>query len=120
MRTITKSRRTADGREKVAIVTGGGSGIGRAVAIALARAGYTVVVAGRRPAVLRGTVREIEATGGRALAVRTDVSDPESVRGLFAKTRRAVGRLDLLFNNAGITGPTAPLEDIAFEDWRAV
>src|SRR5258706_4712139 len=120
MRTITKSRRTADGREKVAIVTGGGSGIGRAVAIALAGAGYAVVVAGRRLAVLRRTVRDVEAAGGGDLAARTDVTNPESVRGLFAKTGRAFGRLDLLFNNAGITGPTAPLEEIAYEDWRAV
>jgi NAD(P)-dependent dehydrogenase (short-subunit alcohol dehydrogenase family) len=105
---------------KVAIVTGGGSGIGRAVALALVADGYAVVVAGRRTAPLRSAVREMEEKGGRGLGVRADVSDPVSVRALFTKTRKVFGRLDLLFNNAGITGPTAPLEEISFEDWRAV
>ncbi len=106
--------------DKVAMVTGGGSGIGRAVAIALAGAGFTVVIAGRRPGPLRATVREIESRVGRALAVAADVADRESVTKLFARTRRSLGRLDLLFNNAGITGPTLPIEDVPYDDWRAV
>src|SRR5579872_3577569 len=106
--------------DRVAMVTGGGSGIGRAVSVALAAAGFTVVIAGRRPGPLRATVREIESRGGRVLAVPADVADRESVTKLFARTRRSLGRLDLLFNNAGITGPTLPMEEVPYADWRAV
>src|SRR4051812_28193719 len=90
-----------DGPGRVALVTGAGSGIGRAVALALMGAGYTVVLAGRRGGPLEETAAEGAARGGRALAVPTDVGDPASVEALFARTREAFGRLDLLFNNAG-------------------
>jgi NAD(P)-dependent dehydrogenase (short-subunit alcohol dehydrogenase family) len=104
---------------KVAIVTGAGSGIGRAAALALLREGYAVVLAGRRPEALEQTVTQA-AAGGRALAVPTDVADPASVRALFEKTRAAFGRLDLLFNNAGTSAPAVPLEDLTDEQWRRV
>jgi NAD(P)-dependent dehydrogenase (short-subunit alcohol dehydrogenase family) len=104
---------------KVALVTGGGSGIGKASAIALAREGFAVVVAGRRPEPLQAVVGEIEGMQGRALSVPTDVGDPEAVRNLFAKTRATYGRLDVLFNNAGF-GAAAPIEELPFERWKAV
>ena len=104
---------------KVALVTGGGSGIGKASALALAREGFAVVVAGRRPEPLQAVVAEVESTQGRALGVPTDVSDPDSVRNLFAKTKEAYGRLDVLFNNAGF-GAAAPIEELPFERWQAV
>jgi NAD(P)-dependent dehydrogenase (short-subunit alcohol dehydrogenase family) len=104
---------------KVALVTGGGSGIGKASAIALAREGFAVVVAGRRPEPLQAVVGEIEGMQGRALSVPTDVGDPEAVRNLFAKTKATYGRLDVLFNNAGF-GAAAPIEELPFERWRAV
>jgi NAD(P)-dependent dehydrogenase (short-subunit alcohol dehydrogenase family) len=106
--------------EKVAVVTGGGTGIGRAVALALARQGYSVVVAGRRRDRLEATVAEGSGSGCRMVAVSADVGDPESVRELFAKTRAAFGRLDLLFNNAGRGAPPLPLEDLTFEQWQSV
>jgi NAD(P)-dependent dehydrogenase (short-subunit alcohol dehydrogenase family) len=102
--------------EKVALVTGAGSGIGRAVALALAGDGYSVVLAGRRREPLEATA----AAGGRMLAVPTDVADPASVSTLFSQVRAAFGRLDLLFNNAGQGAPPVPLEDLAYEQWRAV
>jgi NAD(P)-dependent dehydrogenase (short-subunit alcohol dehydrogenase family) len=104
---------------KVALVTGGGSGIGKASAIALAREGFAVVVAGRRPEPLQAVVADIEGMQGRALGVPTDVGDPEAVRNLFAKTKATYGRLDVLFNNAGF-GAAAPIEELPFERWRAV
>jgi NAD(P)-dependent dehydrogenase (short-subunit alcohol dehydrogenase family) len=104
---------------KVALVTGGGSGIGKASAIALAREGFAVVLAGRRPEPLQAVVGEIEGMQGRALSVPTDVGDPEAVRNLFAKTRATYGRLDVLFNNAGF-GAAAPIEELPFERWKAV
>ena len=103
-------------REKVAIVTGAGSGIGRAVARALAREGYAVGLAGRRAEALEETAAE----GGRMLAVPTDVGDPASVANLFARTKEAFGRLDLLFNNAGTGAPAVPLEDLSYEQWQTV
>ncbi len=103
--------------EKVALVTGGGSGIGKATAIALAGAGYAVIVAGRRPAPLEAVAREV---GGKALAVPTDVGDPRSVAALFATVKSTFGRLDLLFNNAGTGVPGTPLEDVTFENWSAI
>ncbi|MCH8997520.1 MAG: SDR family oxidoreductase [Proteobacteria bacterium] len=106
--------------DKVAIVTGAGSGIGRQVALALLGEGYSVALAGRRAAPLEETVKEAGAAGSRSLAVVTDVSDPASVRALFAKTKEAFGRLDLLFNNAGIGAPAVPLEDLTHEQWTAV
>jgi NAD(P)-dependent dehydrogenase (short-subunit alcohol dehydrogenase family) len=104
----------------VAIVTGGGSGIGRAVAIALARAAYAVVVAGRRQEPLEAVVTECSRFGGRVLATPTDVRDPLSVQSLFAKTSQEFGRLDLLFNNAGLGAPAIPIEDLSFEQWKVV
>jgi NAD(P)-dependent dehydrogenase (short-subunit alcohol dehydrogenase family) len=106
--------------QKVAVVTGAGSGIGRHAAVALARAGYSMVLAGRRQDALETTALEITGAGGRALAVPTDLADPTAVRGLFIKSQDAYGRLDLLFNNAGISGRSAPLEDLSCEEWRSV
>ncbi len=105
---------------KVAIVTGAGSGIGKAVALALLREGYAVALAGRRKDALEATAKQGKIAGAHALAVPTDVSDPSSVKALFAKTREAFGRLDLLFNNAGIGAPPVPLEELTYEQWKAV
>ena len=103
---------------KIAIVTGAGSGIGRAVAIALGREGYAVALAGRRLEQLQATAKEL---GPASLCVQTDVSDPQSVAALFAATREKFGRLDLLFNNAGTGAPgTINLEDLTIAQWRAV
>ena len=106
--------------DKVAIVTGAGTGIGRQVALALLGEGYSVALAGRRAEPLEETVTQAGAAGSRALAVPTDVTDPASVRALFAKTKEAFGRLDLLFNNAGINAPSIPLEDLSYAQWSAV
>ena len=103
----------------IAIVTGAGSGIGKSVALTLLKNGYSVVLAGRRKDALEQAVKESGA-GTRALAVPTDVSDPLSVKALFAKTKQAFGRLDLLFNNAGVSAPGVPLEDLTVEQWRNV
>jgi NAD(P)-dependent dehydrogenase (short-subunit alcohol dehydrogenase family) len=105
---------------KIALVTGAGSGIGRATALALLREGYTVVLAGRRVEALQETIARAGPNGARPLAVPTDVSDPASVRALFEKTKQSFGRLDLLFNNAGMSAPPIPLEDLTFEQWRRV
>ncbi len=107
-------------RQKVAIVTGAGTGIGRQTALALLREGYAVALAGRRLERLQETVDQAGAAGARALAVPVDVSDPASVRALFDRTREAFGRLDLLFNNAGIGAPPVLLEDLSHEQWKAV
>ncbi|HVH73487.1 MAG TPA: SDR family oxidoreductase [Stellaceae bacterium] len=104
---------------KVALVTGAGSGIGKASALALAREGFAVVLAGRRAEPLEKAAGEIEAAGGKALAVPTDIADPAQVKSLFAKTKETFGRLDVLFNNAGF-GAAAPIEDLAWERWKAV
>jgi NAD(P)-dependent dehydrogenase (short-subunit alcohol dehydrogenase family) len=104
---------------KVALVTGGGSGIGKASALALAREGFAVVVAGRRPDPLQAVVGEIESRQGQALGVPTDVGDPASVAKLFAATKEKFGRLDVLFNNAGF-GSAAPIEDLEWARWRGV
>ncbi|HZO92641.1 MAG TPA: SDR family oxidoreductase [Candidatus Baltobacteraceae bacterium] len=104
--------------KKIAIVTGAGSGIGRAVARALGHAGYSVVLAGRRREPLEQTVALLHGDGADALVVPADVAQPESVAALFARTAAAYGRLDLLFNNAGSNPPAAPLEDLALEHWR--
>ena len=105
--------------DKVAIVTGAGSGIGKAVALALLDAGYRVALAGRRLDALE-SVKAASGAAERVLAVSTDVTDPQSVRALFAATRDAFGRLDLLFNNAGMSAPKMLLEDIAIEQWKMV
>jgi NAD(P)-dependent dehydrogenase (short-subunit alcohol dehydrogenase family) len=106
--------------DKVAVVTGAGSGIGKAVAVALLRDGYRVVLAGRRKERLEQAVADAGPAGARALAVPTDVSDPQSVRALFARTKEAFGRLDLLFNNAGVSAPGIPLEELSYEQWKSV
>jgi len=103
----------------IAIVTGAGSGIGKSVALTLLKNGYSVALAGRRKDALDQAVKDSGA-GARALAVPTDVSDPQSVKALFAKTKQAFGRLDLLFNNAGVSAPGVPLEDLTVEQWRNV
>jgi NAD(P)-dependent dehydrogenase (short-subunit alcohol dehydrogenase family) len=104
--------------QKTAIVTGGGSGIGRAVALALARETYAVVVAGRRLAELEETVKR--AGTDAIVAVVTDVADPESVRALFRKAADAFGHIDLLFNNAGVGAPPVELDELSFEQWKRV
>jgi NAD(P)-dependent dehydrogenase (short-subunit alcohol dehydrogenase family) len=105
---------------KVAIVTGAGTGIGKAAAIALLKDGYRVVLAGRRSEPLQQAIAEAAAPVGAALAVPTDVGDPRSVQALFARTREAYGRLDVLFNNAGVGAPGINLEDLTFEQWKNV
>src|ERR1700679_475312 len=105
---------------KIAIVTGAGRGIGKYVAVALAQNGYSVILAGRRVEPLEATAIEVKQTNSQTLVVPADISDPTSVRELFAKTKDAFGRLDLLFNNAGISGRAIPLEDLTYEQWKSV
>jgi len=107
-------------RSKIAIVTGAGSGIGRASALALMKDGWSVVLAGRRAELLDQAIKDAGASSANAMAVPTNVADPESVRALFARTKERFGRLDLLFNNAGVSSPAVPLEDFSFEKWQAV
>jgi NAD(P)-dependent dehydrogenase (short-subunit alcohol dehydrogenase family) len=102
---------------KIALVTGAGSGIGRAVTLALAKVGYAVVLAGRRLPQLEKVARE---AGSGAVGMTADVTDPASVDALFARIAKDFGRLDLLFNNAGVSAPPAPLEDLPFDQWRSV
>ncbi len=104
---------------RVAIVTGAGSGIGKASALALLRDGYCVVLAGRRKQAIEETAAESGA-GERVLPVSTDVSSPESVRAMFAATKEKFGRLDVLFNNAGVSAPGVPLEELTIDQWRSV
>jgi NAD(P)-dependent dehydrogenase (short-subunit alcohol dehydrogenase family) len=104
--------------ERVALVTGAGSGIGRQVALALMRDGFALVLAGRRREPLEATASEGERFGVRTLAVAADITDPQSVAALFDRTHKAFGRLDLLFNNAGISSPPVSLEELSFEDWN--
>ena len=108
-----------DSHRKVAVVTGAGTGIGKAAALALLKEGYCVVLAGRRAEFLEKAAVESGA-GPRALVVPTDVSYPESVRMLFQKTKEAFGRVDLLFNNAGVGAPGIPFEDLTYEHWKTV
>jgi NAD(P)-dependent dehydrogenase (short-subunit alcohol dehydrogenase family) len=105
---------------RVAIVTGAGSGIGKATALALLKEGWSVALAGRRANALEQAVKEAGPAASRAAAVPTDVADPASVRALFATTREKFGRLDLLFNNAGQNAPGIPLEELSFEQWQTV
>jgi NAD(P)-dependent dehydrogenase (short-subunit alcohol dehydrogenase family) len=108
------------GMQKTALVTGAGSGIGRAVALAMQSVGYSVVAAGRRPAELEKTAAAASSSGNQILPVPTDVGKPDSVRALFARIRETFGRLDVLFNNAGISAPPVPIEDLSYEQWTAV
>jgi NAD(P)-dependent dehydrogenase (short-subunit alcohol dehydrogenase family) len=105
---------------KVAMVTGAGSGIGRASALALLEAGYQVVLAGRRADALNETVALAGPLGPHALAVPTDATDPAAVKALFDATRAKFGRLDVLFNNAGTGAPAIPMDELTFEQWKAV
>ena len=105
---------------KVAMVTGAGSGIGKASALGLARAGYAVVLAGRRKEPLEAVAAEIEGLGGEVLAVPTDVGDPQSVAALFAACAERFGRLDVLFNNAGAGSPPVPMDELPVEQWQKV
>jgi len=105
---------------KVALVTGAGTGIGKAVALAFLHEGYRVTLTGRRKELLEQAVTEAGTAAGQALIVPTDVRDPASVRALFTQTKEAFGRLDVLFNNAGVSAPGIPLEDLSYEQWQAV
>ena len=105
---------------KVALVTGAGTGIGKAVALAFLQEGYRVTLTGRRKELLEQAVTEAGTAAGQALIVPTDVRDPASVRALFTQTKEAFGRLDVLFNNAGVSAPGIPLEDLSYEQWQAV
>src|SRR5262249_36379830 len=106
--------------ERIAVVTGAGSGIGRAVSLALQTNGYSVVLAGRRMERLEQTAAAAGGPGGRMVPVAADVSRPADVRALFTRVLETFGRLDLLFNNAGSGAPGIPLEDLTFEQWSVV
>src|SRR5689334_8007008 len=108
------------GNGKIALVTGAGSGIGRAVSLALQSAGYSVVLAGRRGDALDRTAAAADPSGGKMLSAPTDIGKPESIRALFAKTKEAFGRLDVLFNNAGIGAPGVPMEELTYQQWTDV
>src|SRR5436309_4379941 len=105
---------------KVALVTGAGTGIGKAVAVAFLQEGYRVTLAGRRQELLEQAVTAAGAAEGQALLMPTDVRDPAAVRVLFTQTQETFGRLDVLFNNAGVSAPGIPLEDLSYEQWQAV
>ena len=111
---------TGSGKGKFALVTGAGSGIGRAASLALQGAGFSVALAGRRPEELERTAAMASSSGGSMLAIPADVTRPESVRALFARVREVFGRLDVLFNNAGMGAPTVPIEELALDQWNAV
>jgi NAD(P)-dependent dehydrogenase (short-subunit alcohol dehydrogenase family) len=105
---------------KIALVTGAGTGVGRGAALALMQAGFTVVLAGRRKDKLEEVAKEGAAAGGKSLVVPADIADPASIKALFAKTKETFGRLDVLFNNAGIGAPAVPIEDLPYDKWKAV
>jgi NAD(P)-dependent dehydrogenase (short-subunit alcohol dehydrogenase family) len=106
--------------DKFALVTGGGAGIGKATALKLAAAGWRVAVTGRRLDAIEATAREIETHGGRALAKACDIGDPAQVLALFAAIEAEFGRLDLLFNNAGVSAPGVPMDELTYEQWKSV
>ena len=105
---------------KVAIITGAGTGVGNRTALALIGEGYSVVLAGRRAELLEATAAEAGHRFSQALVVPTDVTDPDSVKNLFARTKEVFGRVDVLFNNAGISAPPLPLEDLTYDQWKSV
>lgn len=107
-------------RGRIALVTGAGTGIGKRTALLLWHAGYAVVLAGRRVEPLEQTVHEAGVSSARTLVMATDVRDPDAVSALFAATEAKIGRLDVLFNNAGVGAPALPLEDLRYEQWRTV
>ena len=107
-------------KQKVALVTGGGTGIGRAVALSLAQDGFAIVLAGRRIAPLVSVAAEVSSRGARSLALEADVASEVSVAELFARVREEFGRIDLLFNNAGTNAPAVPLELLGSDEWRRV
>src|SRR5579863_4334463 len=109
--------RSGDAVQKVAVVTGAGSGIGRAVAIALGAAGFRLVLTGRRRAPLEDTAQQVP---GSVLVLPADITDAEAVTALFARVRENCGRIDLLFNNAGISAAAVPFEELSAQQWRAV
>ena len=109
-----------DKDQKISIVTGAGTGVGKSASLALADVGWTIVLAGRRKDPIEAVANEIKSRGGNASAIVTDTSDTESVKGLFEETKRTFGRLDLLFNNAGTNAPGVSLEDLSFEQWISV
>ena len=106
--------------QKISIVTGAGTGVGKSASLALADEGWTIVLAGRRKDPIEAVANEIKSRGGNALAIVTDTSDTKSVKGLFEETKRTFGRLDLLFNNAGTNAPGVSLEELNFEQWTNV
>ena len=105
---------------KVAIITGAGSGIGKAVALAFLNDGYRVALAGRRQDALEGTIKDAGKNGANAIAVSTDVSDPGAVKNLFSRACDKFGRVDVVFNNAGVNAPGVPLEELTVEQWKSV
>ncbi|ABC93982.1 probable oxidoreductase protein (plasmid) [Rhizobium etli CFN 42] len=112
---------SASGEARIALVTGGGTGVGRAISRGLGAAGYRVVISGRRADVLEKAANELGSqTGGEFFAVPADVGNPASVRALFDAISQRYGRLDLLVNNAGVTVPGVPLEEVSFEQWNAI
>jgi NAD(P)-dependent dehydrogenase (short-subunit alcohol dehydrogenase family) len=107
-------------QSKIAVVTGGGTGVGKASALALMKGGWDVALAGRRKEPLETVAKEGAASGRKAITVPTDVADPDSVKALFAEVEKTFGRLDLLFNNAGIGAPGVDLDELPFEKWKSV
>ena len=105
---------------KVAIITGGGTGIGKSTALALLKSGYYVVIAGRRTEKLQEVIDASKNLNSQILAIQTDVTNPSSVNNLFRETTEKFGRIDLLFNNAGKTAASDPLEDLSYDEWQSV
>jgi NAD(P)-dependent dehydrogenase (short-subunit alcohol dehydrogenase family) len=105
---------------KVALVTGAGSGVGKAAALALAKEGFDVGLVGRRAEMLEAVATEARASGVKALVLQGDAGDPQHVKAIFAKLKEGLGRIDVLFNNAGTGAPPIPMEDLTYEQWKAV